>query len=93
MSSEIRHDVEGQRFVAEIDGAEAIVQYRRPDEETIDLYRTYTPEALRGRGIAGQIVRAALDHAREAGLRVVPTCSYVAGFVERHPEYQDLVAD
>ena len=93
MGIEIRHDEEQQRFVAEVDGAEAVVQYRQPDEHTLDLYRTYTPDALRGRGIAGRIVEAALEHAQAVGLRVVPTCPYVARFIEKHPEYQELVAD
>ena len=59
MTIEIRHEEEAQRFVAEVDGAQALVQYGRPDARTIDLFRTYTPDALRGRGIAGRIVEAA----------------------------------
>jgi len=93
MGLEIRHDAEEQRFVAEIDGAEAVVEYRRSDDHTLDLFRTYTPDALRGRGIAGRIVEVALEHAQAGGLRVIPTCPYVARFIEKHPEYQGLVAD
>ena len=92
MGIEIRHDEENQRFVASVDGTEAVVQYGRPDEGTLDLFRTYTPEALRGRGIAGHIVEAALEYARTAGLRVVPSCPYVARFIEKHDEHQSLVA-
>lgn len=93
MGVEIRHEAESQRFVAEVDGAEAVVEYGRPDDGTIDLFRTYTPEALRGRGLAGRIVEAALEYARTEGLVVVPTCPYVARFIEKHDEYQGLVAD
>ena len=93
MGIEIRHEAETQRFVAEVDGSEAVVQYGQPDVETIDLFRTFTPEALRGRGVAGRIVEAALEYARAEGLRVVPTCPYVARFIEKHAEYQELVAD
>ena len=50
------------------------------------------PEALSGRGIAGEIVKFGLDHAREKKLTVVPQCSYVAAYIKRHPEYQDLLA-
>jgi predicted GNAT family acetyltransferase len=50
------------------------------------------PPELRGRGIAEQLVRAALADARTAGNKVVPACSYVAKFIERHHEYQDLLA-
>lgn len=93
MGIEIRHDEESERFVAVVDGAEAVVQYGRPDEQTIDLFRTYTPEALRGRGIAGHVVEAALEYAQAQGLRVLPTCPYVSRFVEKHPEYRALLTD
>ncbi|MEJ1974628.1 MAG: GNAT family N-acetyltransferase [Lacunisphaera sp.] len=46
----------------------------------------------RGRGIAEQLVRVALDDARAAGRKVVPACSYVAVFIKRHREYQELLA-
>ena len=93
MSIEVRHDAEGERFVAEIDGHEAVVQYGRPAEGVLDLFRTYTPEALRGRGIAGRLAEAALAYARAEGLKIIPTCPYVARFVEKRPEHADLVTD
>ena len=93
MAIEIRHEADRLRFVAEVEGSEAFVQYGRPDAATIDLFRTWTPDALRGRGLAGQLVEAALEYARAENLRVVPTCPYVARFIEEHGEYQALVAD
>lgn len=53
---------------------------------------TLVPPELRGRGVAEKLVRAALAEARARGCRVVPQCSYVARFIERHAEYQDLLA-
>ena len=93
MPGDIEHDEAGQRFVMVVEGEEALVAYRMPDENTIDLYRTYVPEVARGRGVAGLLARRALEHARAAGLRVVPTCSYIAGFVDKHPEYSELVRE
>lgn len=90
MSLDVRHDEAGRRFVAVIDGHEAYVAYRPADDKTLDFQRTYVPGELRGRGVAGKLVARALDLAREQGLTVVPTCSYVRGFLERHPEYADL---
>jgi predicted GNAT family acetyltransferase len=49
------------------------------------------PEAVGGRGIAGEITRYALDWARDKGLRVVANCPYVARWIERHPEYEQLL--
>lgn len=56
-----------------------------------DLYSTFADPALRGRGIADRLVRTALEAARAAAVRVVPTCSYIPVWLHRHPEYADLV--
>jgi uncharacterized protein len=53
---------------------------------------TGVPLPLRGHGIAARLVAAALAHARSEGLRVDPRCSYVARYMQRHPETQDLLA-
>ena len=63
----------------------AFAEYVRNGDALI-LTRTFVPPELRGRGFAEALVRAALDFARAERLRVVPECSYVAAFVERHPE-------
>ena len=44
-----------------------------------------------GRGLASEMARTALDHARRDHLEVVPACPFVRGFIERHAEYADLV--
>ncbi|MCM2275341.1 MAG: N-acetyltransferase, partial [Candidatus Didemnitutus sp.] len=53
---------------------------------------TLVPPQLRGRGLAEALVRRALDDARAAGRKVVPACSYVDVFIQRHPDYQALRA-
>lgn len=63
----------------------AVAEYVRGVDELV-LTRTFVQPALRGRGLAETLVRAALDFARAERLRVIPTCSYVAAFVDRHPE-------
>jgi uncharacterized protein len=47
--------------------------------------------ALRGKGSAGRLMTAVLDHARERGLKVRPICGYAIAFIQRHPIYQDLL--
>jgi predicted GNAT family acetyltransferase len=51
------------------------------------------PGAFEGKGVGGKIVRAALDWARSEGQKVMPTCTFVAGYIKKHPEYHDLVHD
>jgi len=88
----IEHDINGARFVATVDGEEAVLEYRRIDEGTLDYVRTYVPSALRGRGVATRLVEHALDHAAEAGMKVVPSCWFVARVVDETPRYAGLVA-
>jgi predicted GNAT family acetyltransferase/glutaredoxin len=68
-----------------------LAAYRRRDGR-IALTHTEVDESCEGRGYGSRLVAAALEDARRQGLAVVPLCPFVAHFVERHPEYQDLVA-
>ena len=84
------HDPEGSRFRLDLDGHEALLEYRLRDGAML-ITHTRVPDAIGGRGIAAVLVRAALAHARAEGLKVVPECSYVAVFMQRHGEYADLL--
>jgi len=88
---EVRHDAAAQRFLVEVEGASAVLEYREIDATTLDYYRTFTPTALRGTGIASQITAHALRYAQERGLHVVPTCPFVATYIQRHPEFAALL--
>ena len=87
---EVRHDETERRFEQEEDGATGFVTYERRGG-AIAFTHTIVPRELEGRGIGSRVVRAGLDYARAEGLEVVPQCSFVAAYIERHPEYRDLV--
>ena len=89
---DIRHDRAASRFEARVDGQCCVADYRITGP-VMTMHHTYVPPALEGRGIAAALVAAALAHARAAGLRVRPTCSYVARYMRRHPETLDLLAE
>jgi hypothetical protein len=89
----IRHDREHQRFVARIDGHEARLSYERQGDAVLDFTSTWTPPELRGRGIGGRLVEAGLGHAIDQGLRVIPSCPFVARWIAEHPRYERLLAD
>lgn len=76
------------RFELEIDGELAIAEYRIADG-AIYFTHTETPMRLQGRGVASQLVRGAVESARARGLRIVPRCSYVADWLNRHPEFSN----
>ena len=92
MSYDIRNNEEESQFETTVDGHVALAAYDLEDPNRIVFTHTEVPEALSGRGLAGAIVKYGLDYAREKNLTVVPQCSYVAAFVKRHSEYQDLLA-
>jgi predicted GNAT family acetyltransferase len=88
--NEVINDKQGSRFVLNIDGQEVYLLYAI-DADVIDLYSTYTPPQLRGKGLAEKVVLHALDFAKENNLKIIPTCWYVAKVLERHTEYTSLV--
>jgi predicted GNAT family acetyltransferase len=88
---EVRHNTGARRYEATLDGHLSVCAYEDAPGRRVFTHTEVPPE-LRGRGIAEQLVRAALADARAAGLKVVPACSYVARFIERHREYQSLLA-
>lgn len=91
MSYTIHHRPESNRFETEVDGQTCVLDYRLT-QDTASFDRVYVPKPVEGRGIAAAITRAALDHARTAGWKIIPKCPYVRAWIERHPEYRDLVA-
>jgi predicted GNAT family acetyltransferase len=85
------HNEAAQRFELPVDGALALLTYRRfPDR--IVLLHTEVPPPFEGHGMATKLSRSALDFARANRLQVVPLCPYVSSFIQKHPEYQDLLA-
>jgi predicted GNAT family acetyltransferase len=88
----IRHEPATRRFMADVEGATAFISYREAPGPVLDLNHTYVPPAARGGGIASQLTAHALTFARDGGYRVVPSCPFVAAYIQRHPEFRDLLA-
>jgi len=88
---QVTHNATARRYEAVVDGHLSICEYEQAEGRMVFTH-TVVPGELRGRGIAEKLVRAALADARTAGRKVVPACSYVAKFIERHQEFADLLA-
>jgi uncharacterized protein len=86
----VEHNAEARRFEIHYGGEMSRLEYRMRDSVIVYTH-TVVPPALEGHGIAGRLAREALEYARNRGLSVVPLCPYVADYLEKHPEYGDLV--
>jgi hypothetical protein len=82
---------ENGRFVAVVDGQPAGVAEYRLDGDRIVFTHTQIGDEYEGRGVGSRLVAGALDDVRRRGLRIVARCPFVAGYLERHPEYADLL--
>lgn len=91
----VTDQTEQQRYVAHVDGVEAgAAQYElAEDPARIVFTHTVVGDDFEGEGVGSALARTALDDVRAAGERsVVARCSFIAGWVDKHPDYQDLLA-
>jgi predicted GNAT family acetyltransferase len=86
-------NAEEHRFEARLDGAIAgHVTYRMAGGVLVLLHTEVAPE-FEGKGVGGQLAAGTLQQIRERGLKIRIVCPFIASYVERHPEYNDLVAN
>jgi len=86
----VRDNPARNRFELETEHGTAFADYH-VDGETITFPHTVVPRAAEGQGVGSKLIGAALAAARERGLTVIPLSSFVATYIERHPETQDQV--
>lgn len=89
---ELAHDVAGSRYEARVGGdLVAFADYRVADDVVV-FPHTVVDQRMNGRGIGSRLIRFALDDVRARGVaRVEPRCWFVAGWIDRHPDYADLL--
>lgn len=80
MDFNILQQQDKQRFVVLMDNHEAVIEYKL-DGNKVDFTRTFVPEELRGKGIAGQLVREALTWAKSNDYEISSSCWYVKKFL------------
>ncbi|HLG84055.1 MAG TPA: GNAT family N-acetyltransferase [Bradyrhizobium sp.] len=90
MMATVRDNKAQSRFELDVEGGVAFANYRLTPSAVIIIH-TETPRALRGRGIASELVKGALELIRANDQKVIAGCGFVVDYLERHPEYQDLV--
>jgi predicted GNAT family acetyltransferase len=90
MSNNVRDNTERQRFELDADGHVAFSNYKRSGG-LLTILHTEVPKELEGRGIGSTLVRGVLDTARAQGLKVHAVCPFVKTYLDRHPDYSDLL--
>ena len=87
---DITHNQAANRFETTIEGHTGFISYQ--DQGGRIVYdHTIVPSELGGKGVGSALVKHALDYARNEGKKVIPTCSFVASYINKHAEYQDLL--
>lgn len=93
MEYKIQQNSEQNRFEAIFEGRViGLVDYEySPSRNSLIIPHTEVSEEFGGQGIAAALNKEVLEFARKNGYRVIPVCSYTRTYVERHPQYQDLI--
>lgn len=86
----VTDNVAASRYEVNLDGETAFAEYRLA-EGIIILPHTVVPPAFEGKGVGSALAKAALGRARAEGRKVVPTCPFMAAYIQKHPEWHDIV--
>lgn len=91
----LKHEEKGRKgsFYFEKDSERlAKLEYVTSTAAEMTIYHTEVDEKLRGEGVGEALVEAAVKHARESRLKVIPTCSFAKAVIDRTPKFQDVLA-
>ncbi|WP_432412923.1 GNAT family N-acetyltransferase [Rasiella sp. SM2506] len=90
MELSISENREKSRFETKLDGKTAFIDYKRKSD-VMYLTHTEVPEELGGKGVGSSLVKFALEAAKKEGKKVISQCSFVSGYIERHPKFKDYL--
>jgi predicted GNAT family acetyltransferase len=88
--TEIVNNKAKHRYELAVEGHIAATYYSIADG-VITFIHTEVPPELGGKGIASQLIKGALDQVRADGLKVIAQCPFVKAYIEKHPDYADLL--
>jgi uncharacterized protein len=90
VSNAVRDNPSRHRFELDVEGRVAVANYQL-SPGVITFTHTEVPQELSGRGVGSALVRGALEHVRQRGLKVVARCPFVRDFLAKHSEFSDLL--
>jgi predicted GNAT family acetyltransferase len=84
---------DSSRFEIVVDGKVAGFTRYRPKDGQVEFFHTEIDSAYEGQGLGGKLAEGALTAMRERGETIMPTCPFIAGYIRKHPEFEDLVGN
>ena len=93
MAPVVTDNTDESRFEVRVDGELAGISEYKLHGDPITFTHTEVDDAYEGQGLGSVLSRHVLDAARDAGLAVFPACPFIARYIKRHPQYQDLVPE
>ncbi|MPY93581.1 MAG: GNAT family N-acetyltransferase [Acidimicrobiia bacterium] len=91
MTTTVANDPASGRYIAYVDGEPAGFAEYAHEGDVVTFTHTVVEDAFEGQGVGGVLARHALDDVRGRGQRVVARCPFIAGWIERNPDYADLL--
>ena len=89
---ELIDNAPSKRYEFRIDRQTPKIEYEKPADGVNDQTHTEVPRELAGRGIGSRLVEKALADIDRQGLRLIPRCSFVAGYIRKNPRWERIVA-
>ncbi|CAO3451039.1 GNAT family N-acetyltransferase [Azospirillum largimobile] len=86
----VRNNEQLNRYELTVDGATAVAEYELRDGKIVFTH-THVPESMSGKGVGSALAKGALEDVRAQGKKALPLCSFIDGYIKRHPDYADLV--
>ena len=87
------HNEKRHRYEFHLNGGIAYVEYEPAGEGIYRLTHTIVPPAFEGQGIGRELVESTLEALRERGVRIIPECTFIIRYIQRHPEWEPLLAE
>lgn len=89
---QVINNTDTHRFEVTLDGETAFAEYQILEEGLL-LPHTVVPDAFAGKGVGSALAVTALSYARDHGMKVLPRCPFIAGYIKKHPEWHSIVHD
>jgi predicted GNAT family acetyltransferase len=87
----VENNAAEKRFEINLPDGTAFIQYTKRGEDVYNLYHTEVPSQFGGKGVGSALAKGTLEYIKAEGKQIIPTCPFVAAYLKKHPEYEDLV--